>query len=294
MTFSETPDSQLAEEVGQAIVAPQEPLVKIRPATRMPSINLGELWGYRELCYFFIWRDIKVRYKQTALGVIWAILEPFVTMVVFSIFFGRLAGIPSEGIPYPIWSYTALVPWALFSNGVNKSSNSLVGGANLIKKVYFPRLVLPTSAVLAGLADFFFAFIVLLLLMVYFRIAPTVYVIWLPAFLLLATSASLSVGVCFSALNVHYRDVRFVVPMMLRVWLFVTPIVYPSSLLGEPWQTLSGLNPMTGVVEGFRWALLGTDPPSSMLALSVIVTLILFISGLLFFRRMEDSFADIV
>ena len=286
MTFSETPENTIVEH--------REPTVKIRPATGRPSINFGELWNYRELTYFFIWRDVKVRYKQTAFGVIWAILEPFVTMIVFSIFFGRLAGIPSDGIPYPIWSYTALVPWAFFANGVSKSSNSLVGGANLIKKIYFPRLVLPISAVLAGLVDFIFAFGVLLLMILYFEIPLTTKAIWLPAFLLLAIFAALGVGLWFSAINVHYRDVRFVVPMMLRVWLFVTPIVYPSSLLGEPWQTLYGLNPMTGVVEGFRWALLDTDPPSSMLILSIIVTVVLFTSGLLFFRRMEDSFADIV
>jgi lipopolysaccharide transport system permease protein len=271
------------------------PVTYIRPSRGWISLNLRELWEYRELAYFLIWRDIKVRYKQTVLGAAWAILQPLFTMVVFSVFFGRLAGIPSDGVPYPIFSFAALVPWQFFANGLNNSSNSLVGSSNLIKKVFFPRLIIPISAVLSGIVDFILAFIVLLFMMAFFSILPTKNVIWLPLLLLLALITSLGFGLWFSALNVQFRDIRYAVPFMIQAWLFITPIAYPSSLLNEPWQTLYAINPMAGVVEGFRWALLDTDTqPGSMVFVSAIVAIAVFVGGLYYFRRMEKTFADVV
>ena len=238
--------------------ASEIPVVRIEPSRGWVSLRLHELWEFRELLYFLAWRDIKVRYKQTALGVAWAIIQPFFTMVIFSIFFGKLGRIPSDGVPYPIFAYAALVPWTFFAHGLNQSSNSLVSGAQLIKKVYFPRLIVPIAAVLSGVIDFILAFIVLLGMMLYYGMVPTANVVWLPAFLLLALTTSLGVGLWLSTLNVEYRDVRHAVPFITQFWLFATPIAYPSTLLSEPWRTLYGLNPMVGVVEGFRWALLGT------------------------------------
>jgi lipopolysaccharide transport system permease protein len=245
--------------------------------------------------YFLTWRDIKVRYKQTVLGAIWAILQPFFTMVVFSLFFGRLAGVPSDGIPYPIFSFAALVPWQFFANGLSNTSNSLVTSANLIKKVYFPRLVVPIAAVLAGVVDFVLAFVVLLGMMLFYGIMPTGRILWLPTLLLLALTTSLGVGLWLTAMNVQFRDVRYAVPFIVNAWMFLTPIAYPSSLLPEPWQTLYGINPMAGVVEGFRWALLDTDTaPGSIVLVSAFVSLGLLISGAFYFRRMERTFADVV
>jgi lipopolysaccharide transport system permease protein len=268
---------------------------RIAPSKGWVSLKLREVWEYRELLYFLIWRDIKVRYKQTALGATWAIIQPFFTMVVFSLFFGRLAKVPSDGIPYPIFSFAALVPWTFFANGLGQSSNSLVGSANLITKVYFPRLTIPIAAVLSGIVDFALAFVVLLGMMLFYRMVPTVNVLWLPLFLLLALIASLGVGLWLSALNVEYRDVRYVVPFITQFWLFVTPIAYPSSLLPEPWRTLYGLNPMVGVVEGFRWALLGTKTaPGPIIAVSSAAAVVILVTGAFYFRRMEKTFADIV
>jgi lipopolysaccharide transport system permease protein len=269
--------------------------LRIQPSTGWVSLKLKELWEYRELLYFLIWRDIKVRYKQTALGAAWAIIQPFFTMVVFSLFFGRLAKMPSDNIPYPIFSFAALVPWTFFANGLGQSSNSLVGSANLITKVYFPRLTIPLASVLSGVVDFALAFVVLLGMMLYYGIVPTVNVLWLPLFLLLALITSLGVGLWLSALNVEYRDVRYVVPFITQFWLFVTPIAYPSSLLNQPWRTIYGLNPMVGVVEGFRWALLGTKTaPGPIIAVSATAALIILVTGAFYFRRMEKTFADIV
>ena len=268
---------------------------RIAPSKGWVSLKLNELWEYRELLYFLIWRDVKVRYKQTALGATWAIIQPFFTMVVFSLFFGRLAKIPSDGIPYPIFSFAALVPWTFFANGLSQSSNSLVGSANLITKVYFPRLTIPIASVLSGVVDFALAFVVLLVMMLYYGVVPTLNVLWLPLFLLLALITSLAVGLWLSALNVEYRDVRYVVPFITQFWLFVTPIAYPSSLLHEPWRTIYGLNPMVGVVEGFRWALLGTrNAPGPIIAVSSAAVLVILISGAFYFRKMEKTFADIV
>jgi homopolymeric O-antigen transport system permease protein len=271
------------------------PVLRIQPSRGWVSLKLGELWEYRELLYFLIWRDIKVRYKQTALGATWAIIQPFFTMVVFSLFFGKLAKVPSDGIPYPIFSFAALVPWTFFASGLAQSSNSLVGSANLITKVYFPRLTIPIASVLSGIVDFGLAFVVLLGMMLYYRMMPTLNVLWLPLFLLLALVASLGVGLWLSALNVKYRDVRYVVPFITQFWLFVTPIAYPSSLLHEPWRTLYGLNPMVGVVEGFRWALLGTKTaPGPIIAVSSLAAVIILVTGAFYFRRMEKTFADVV
>lgn len=254
-----------------------------------------ELWEYRELLYFFVWRDIKVRYRQTVMGALWAIIQPFFTMVIFSLFFGRLAKIPSDGLPYPVFSYAALVPWTFFATALNQASNSLVVSANMVKKIYFPRLSLPIATVLASVVDFVLAFVVLLGMMLYYGLVPTVNVLWLPLFLLLALVTSLGVSLWLSAMNVQFRDVHYTIPFLTQAWLFLTPIAYPSSLLPEPWRTVYGLNPMAGVVEGFRWALLGTDtPPGPMTIVSAVVALIVFISGAFYFRRMEQGFADVL
>jgi lipopolysaccharide transport system permease protein len=272
------------------------PVVVIEPSVGWVSLKLKELWEYRELLYFLTWRDIKVRYKQTILGAAWAIIQPFFTMVVFSIFFGRLAKISSDGIPYPIFSYAALVPWTFFAQGLRQSSNSLLGSARLITKVYFPRLAMPVSAVLSGVIDFGLAFAVLLGMMFYYGIMPTINILWLIPLFLLAMIASLGTGLWLSAMNVQFRDVRYMVPFLTQFWMFATPIAYPSSLIEDPvLRTLYGLNPMVGVVEGFRWALLGTDTqPGPIVAASALVAILLLISGAFYFRRMEKTFADVV
>src|SRR5712692_5557584 len=234
------------------------PTFFIRPQTGWTAVGLKELWEYRELLYFLMWRDIKVRYKQTVLGATWAIIQPFLTMVAFSVFFGTLAKMPSDGIPYPLFTYAALLPWGFFANALSAASNSLVGSSNLITKVYFPRLVIPLATVLSGVVDFGLALAVLVGMMGYYHIAPSMHVFFLPLFVLLALVISLGVGLWLSSLNVKYRDVRYIVPFITQFWLFATPIAYPSSLLQQPWRTIYGLNPMVGVVEGFRWSLLGT------------------------------------
>jgi len=271
------------------------PVTIIRPSRGWISLNVRDLWEYRELLYFLTWRDIKVRYKQTVLGAAWAIIQPFFTMVVFSLFFGKLAKVPSDDIPYPIFSYAALVPWTFFANGLSQSSTSLVASANLIQKVYFPRLVVPVSAVISGAVDFVLAFVVLLGMMLFYGIVPTGAVVWLPLLLLLALVTSLGVGLWLTAMNVQFRDVRYAVPFLVQAWMFATPIAYPSSLLDEPWRTLYGINPMAGVVEGFRWALLGTETaPGPIVLVSTLVAMGLLVSGAYYFRRMEKTFADVV
>lgn len=270
--------------------------LRIEPSKGWVSLKLNELWEYRELLYFLTWRDIKVRYKQTVLGAAWAIIQPFFTMVVFSLFFGNLAKVPSDGIPYPIFSYAALVPWTFFTYGLQQSSNSLVTSANLIKKIYFPRLVIPISSVFSGGIDFLLAFIVLIAMMLFYGLLPTINVIFLPLFLLLALITSLGVGIWLSAMNVQFRDVRYVVPFLTQFWMFATPIAYPSSLIkNDLLRVLYGLNPMTGVIEGFRWALLNTDTaPGSIIIASSLAAVALLTSGLYYFRRMEKTFADVV
>jgi lipopolysaccharide transport system permease protein len=271
-------------------------VIRIEPSKGWVSLKLHELWRYRELFYFLIWRDVKVRYKQTVLGAAWAIIQPFFTMAVFSLFFGRLAKIPSDDIPYPIFSYAALVPWTFFANGLNQAATGMVTHANLIKKVYFPRLAIPIARVLAGVVDFGLAFIVLLGMMLVYGILPTINALLLPLFLLLALITSLGTALWLSALNVQFRDVGYIVPFLTQFWMFATPIAYPSSLIGNPLlRTLYGINPMAGVVEGFRWALLGTDTaPGPIIIVSSLVALALLVSGAFYFRRMERTFADVI
>jgi homopolymeric O-antigen transport system permease protein len=271
------------------------PTIVIRPSRGWIALKLGDLWEYRELLYFLVWRDIKVRYKQTALGAAWAIIQPFTSMVVFSLFFGKLAKMPSDGIPYPIFAFSGLVPWTFFANGLAQSANSLVDSANLIKKVYFPRLTIPIANVLSGLVDFSLAFMVLIGMMLWYGIIPTGRILWLPFLLLLAFVTALAVGLWLSVLNVEYRDVKYTIPFLTQFWMFATPIVYPSTLLKEPWRTVYGLNPMVGVVEGFRWALLGTKTaPGPMIAVSGVAAIALLVGGAFYFRRMEKTFADVV
>ena len=270
--------------------------LRIEPSSGWVSLKLRELWEYRELLYFLTWRDVKVRYKQTVLGAAWAIIQPFFTMVVFSLFFGNLAKIPSDGIPYPIFSYAALVPWTFFTNGLTQSSNSLVTSANLIKKIYFPRLVIPIASVVSGVVDFVLAFAVLLFMMLFYGLYPTWHVIFLPPLLLLAFVTALGVGMWFSAMNVEFRDVKYIVPFLTQFWMFATPIAYPSSLIeNKLLRIVYSLNPMTGVVEGFRWALLDTDTaPGPMVLVSSLTAAVLLVSGVYYFRRMEKTFADVV
>lgn len=295
MTVMKTLETLTHEAESSPVFKPSLPVFAIQPSRGWTSLRFRELWEYRELLFFLTWRDIKVRYKQTVIGASWAIIQPFFTMVVFTLFFGRLAKIPSEGVPYPIFSYTALLPWTFFAQAMSQSADSLVGSANLLTKVYFPRLVIPISAALAPLVDFAIAFTVLVGMMFFYQVYPTGAAVWLPAFLLLAFSASLGVGLWLSAMNVQYRDVRYVIPFLTQLWLFATPVIYPSSLLHGPWRILLGLNPMTGVVEGFRWALLGIgDAPGGMIWVSVGVVLMLVVTGAIYFRRMEKTFADVV
>lgn len=278
-----------------SLVKPELDIIRIEPSRGWVSLKLYELWEYRELLYFLIWRDIKIRYKQTALGGTWAIIQPFFTMVVFSIFFGKLAEMPSDGIPYPIFTYTALVPWSFFSNGLNQASNSLVGNSNLITKIYFPRMTLPIASVSSGLLDFILAFTVLWAMILYYGINLTANIFWLPIFLIQALCNSLGASLWLSAVYVKYHDVRHVIPFLTQIWLFATPIAYPSSLIPEPLRTLYGINPMSGVIEGFRWSLLNnTAAPIPMIIISLCITIGLLLSGAFYFRRMERTFADIV
>lgn len=275
--------------------ANQALVIRIEAAKAWPSLKLGELWGARELVYFLIWRDIKVRYKQTVLGASWAIIQPVFTMLLFSLFFGRLARVPSDGIPYPLFSFTALVPWTYFANGLNQASNSLVSNSSLIKKVYFPRLAIPIAKVLSALVDFGLAFIVLLGMTSYYGLHPTVRMLWVPLFLLLAMVTALGAAFWLSAMNVSIRDVEHALPFLTQIWLFATPIAYPSSLLSQPWRTLYGINPMVGVVEGFRWALVGANTtPGPMLVVSSLVAAAMLVSGAFWFRRLEKTFADVL
>jgi lipopolysaccharide transport system permease protein len=276
----------------QALI--ESPVLIIQPSRGFLSLKLRDIWEYRELLYFLVWRDVKVRYKQTALGAAWAILQPFMTMIVFSVFFGRLAKVPSDGVPYPVFAYAALLPWQLFAYSLTESANSLVGSQNLIKKVYFPRLVVPIASVLAGLVDFAISFIVLLGLMLYYGIVPTAAIAFLPLFVLFAIATALSVGLWLSALNVKYRDVRYAITFLTQFWMFATPVAYSSTLIPEKWRAWYGLNPMAGVVDGFRWALLGKEGhPGPLILVSVAVVAALLTGGLFYFRRMESTFADI-
>jgi len=270
-------------------------VLRIEPSKGWVPLKIHDLWEYRELVYFLVWRNVKIRYKQTVLGASWAIIQPFMTMVVFSLFFGKLAKVPSDNVPYPIFSFAALVPWTFFANSLDLASKSLIGSAQLITKVYFPRLVIPIATVLSGVVDFVVAFMVLLVMMLYYGMTPTIRIVWLPLFLLLALVTSLGVALWLSALSVEYRDVQHITPFIVQFWLFATPIAYSSSLLSEGWRTLYGLNPMVGVVEGFRWALLGTNNgPGPVIIVSSLAALIILIGGAFYFRRLERTFADMV
>jgi len=280
---------------GSRTAAPAVPHIRVQPSKGWLELKLGEVWKYRELLYFLVWRDLKVRYKQTVLGAVWAILQPFLTMLVFSLFFGRLAKMPSEGVPYPIFVYAALVPWTFFSSGLTRGSDSLVGSADLVKKVYFPRLAMPIARVTAGLVDFVLAFIVLLGMMAYYHMLPTRNVVWLPVFVLLSIAIVLGVSFWLSALNVMFRDVQFITPFLAQFLLFATPVAYPSSLLPKAWRGLYGINPMVSVVEGFRWTLLGTSMDlMPVLAVSAASAMLVLVSGAFYFRRMERTFADVI
>lgn len=274
-------------------------MIVIEPTRGLASLQLKALWEYRELLGFLVWRDVKVRYKQTALGVTWIVLQPLVSMLVFSGLFGVLLGAPSNGVPYPIFAYAGLLPWNYFSGSLTRSSQSLVSSANLITKVYFPRMIVPLSGVLGGLIDFAVASVVLGVLMLYYRVPLTANVIWLPLFLLLAMATALGFGLWLAALNVRYRDVNYLLPFLVQIWMYVTPVVYSATLIPERYRWLLALNPMTGVVEGFRWALLSgtmteTVPPGPLFAASVLITVVVLVTGAMFFRSTERTFADII
>jgi len=277
-----------------ALSKPAVPVMRITPPTRWWILPFGELWDFRELVYFFVWRDIKIRYKQTAIGAAWAILQPFLTMLVFTLFFGRLAHIPSEGLPYPIFYYSALLPWMYFAASLQNATNTIVENQRLVTKVYFPRLALPLSAVLSGLADFGVSFLMFLAMLIYFRTRISAAVIWLPVFLLLAVLTALGVGLWLSALNAMYRDVRYVVPFLVQFWMFASPVVYPSSLVPQKWRWLYGLNPMAGVIEGFRWSLGRGNPPGRLVLVSTGVMILILLSGIAYFQKMETTIADVV
>lgn len=283
-----------------AVSKREYPITHLRPARGWIPLNLSALWSYRELVYFLTWRDIKVRYKQASLGITWAIIQPVVHMVIFTLIFGRLAGLETDaGIPqnwYPIFSFAALLPWQLFQGALQRSGISLVGNANLLTKIYFPRLIIPFSAVAAGLVDFAFSFVVLAGLMIYYQVPFTWNMLWLPFLILLTLLAALAVGLWLSALNVQYRDVQHIIPFLLQAWMYASPVVYSIDMIPEsgPWRILYGLNPMTGVIQGFRWALLGSSPPDRLMLVSVVMVVVLLVTGLFYFRRMERSFADMV
>ena len=270
-------------------------VIVIKPSKGWAAINFKDLWHYRELLYFLTWRDIKVRYKQTLIGAGWAILQPFFTMIVFTIFFGKMAKISSEGIPYPIFSYSGLLLWTYFSTAVTNSGNSLVGSSNLITKVYFPRLIVPLSSSLAGIIDYFIALSILIVMIFYYHITVTPYLLLLPVLLFIAFIAATGLGLWLSAMNVKYRDIRYAIPFLIQVWMFVSPVIYPVSLVHGNYQWLLALNPMGGVIHAYRASLLGHQPIDwSLLGLSTLIILALFLGGLYYFRRMEKVFADVV
>ncbi len=270
--------------------------VLIQPSKGWVGLRLRDLWDYRELIYFLTWRDIKVRYKQSVLGIMWAIINPFMSMVVYTIFFGTLAKIPSDGVPYPIFSYTDLLPWILFSSALSVASRSMVSSGNMISKIYFPRMIVPLASVMSSVVDFFIAFVILIGMMFFYSITPTIALLWLPLLILLALISALGVGFWFSALMVRYRDVGYLMPFVTELWKFITPVVYPASMIPEKWRLVYALNPMTGVVEGFRYALLGTTQSISipMILVSSGIAILVLISGMFYFRRMEKQFADMI
>jgi lipopolysaccharide transport system permease protein len=276
-------------------IARQPETIYIKPSTGLTALNLRDIWIYRELVFFMIWRDIKVRYKQTLLGAAWAVIQPVLTMLVFNFVFGTVAKVPTDGIPYPIFSYAALLPWGLFSSALNNASRSLTTNQNMVSKIYFPRLVLPLSSVLGGLVDFAIAFLILIVLMIYYRITPTTAIWTLPLFLVLTVVTALGVALWLSDINVQYRDVNYVLPFLTQFWLFLTPVAYSANVISAKWQFVYSLNPMAGVVNGFRWALLGTHTgPNMNMVVSICISLIFLVSGLFYFRSMERTFADTI
>ena len=278
-----------------ARVLPEQPLIRIRPSRKWVALNLRDIWAYRELLYFLTWRDVKVRYKQTLLGAAWAIIQPLFTMLIFTLFFGKLAKVPSDGIPYPIFAYAGLLPWTFFSNAITNSGNSLVGSSNLITKVYFPRMIIPGAAVAAGLLDFAIAFLILIGLMIYYGIALTWSILLLPVLVALTALLALGVGMWMSALNVKFRDIRYALPFVIQLWMFISPVIYPVSFLPEQLRWAMMLNPLTGIIEGYRASLLGLTPINWLaLGLSTLITLLVLIYSAYEFRRMEKSFADII
>ncbi len=279
-----------------SVVRSEPTTVYIRPASGLAALNLRDLWTYRELIYFMIWRDLKVRYKQTLLGAAWAVIQPLMTMLVFNFLFNNVAKLPSDGIPYPIFSYTALLPWGLFSTALNNASRSLTSNTNMITKVYFPKLILPMASVLAGLVDFAIAFVILIGLMFYYHVTPSLTALWaVPLFLLLSVITALGVALWLSAINVQYRDVGYALPFLTQFWMFITPVAYSSKVISEKWQVIYALNPMAGVVNGFRWALLGSgNPPDVLVAISTGIALVVLFTGLIYFRNMERTFADTI
>jgi lipopolysaccharide transport system permease protein len=268
--------------------------IRVGPARGWQAVSLSELWHYRELAYFLVWRDLKVRYKQTVLGVAWAVVQPLVTVIVFSVIFGRIADLPSDAVPYPVFTLAALLPWQLFSSAFNGAANSVVGSANLVTKVYFPRLIVPAAAVLATLADFVVWLLLLAAMLAWYGVVPTIHAVWLPLLTLLAVGTALGIGLWVAALNVRYRDVRFLLPFVLQVWLFASPVAYSIELVPQEWRLLYGLNPLVGVVQGFRWALFGSEAPGVLLVLSVLITAVALVFGAMYFRRTEDRFADLI
>lgn len=284
------PEPEHSSSVGM----PDEPLVTIEPNKKWSPIELRDLWAFRELLYFLTWRDVKVRYKQTELGVAWAIIQPLLTMVIFTLFFGRLAGVPSDNVPYPLFAYAGLLPWTFFANAISNSGNSLIGNANLITKVYFPRMIIPGAAVAAGLVDFAIALVILILLMIYYRIALSWSLLMFPVVAVLTALLALGVGMWLSALNVKYRDVRFALPFLIQLWMFVSPVIYPASFLPVRVRWLLSLNPMTGIIEGYRSSLFNRPFNWIALAVSTSITLAFLIYAAFVFRKMEKSFADVV
>jgi lipopolysaccharide transport system permease protein len=277
-------------------VPAQKDVVVIQPVKGLVALNLKDIWKYRELVYFLTWRDLKVRYKQSVLGVLWAILQPFLNMVILTIFFGNLAKIPSDGLPYPIFSYTATVPWAFFAAALGVSARSMLTSGHMVSKIYFPRMIVPLSSVLANVVDFLIAFVILIAMLFYYRVTPTINIVWLPFFLLLAMITALGVGLWLSALVVMYRDFNYILGILPTFLMYLSPVVYSSSLIPEKWRLIYSLNPMTGVIEGFRWALLGTQGVVTplMLGISAVISVLLFVTGMFYFRRMERVFADMI
>jgi len=293
-TANPTQNRKLENQHDTVAGLPDEPLVVIEPNNGWSALDLRDVWAFRELLYFLTWRDVKVRYKQTELGVAWAIIQPLFTMLIFTLFFGRLAGVPSDNVPYPIFAFTGLLAWTFFSNAITNSGNSLVGSAHLITKVYFPRMIIPGAAVAAGLVDFAIAFVILVLMMIYYGVGITLNILMFPVMVLLTTLLALGTGMLLSALNVKYRDVRFALPFMVQLWMYLSPVIYPTSFLPAKLRSLLLLNPMTGIIEGYRSALFGRPFNWIALAVSTVITLILLIYSSYSFRRMEKSFADIV